>query len=233
MKKRRLIISKAIKSRFFRKLKRTTALFFLLFLVCYVCINIGVYTKSRDYIYTRADLIPQSYTALVLGASVYSSGRPSTVLADRLDKAIELYNCGKIKRFLLSGDHGKPFYDEVINMKTYLIDRGIPDSVIFTDHAGFDTYNSIVRAKEVFGVDSLIIVTQRFHLKRALFIARQKGLVVTGFVADAHTYPSMPYLMFRESFANIKAFIDVLFHKKPLFGGKKIPIKGDSKLSYD
>ncbi len=222
-----------IKSSLFRRLKRATALFILLFLLFYFLVNICVYTESRNFIYSDIDLIPGSYTALVLGASVYSSGRPSTVLADRLDKAIELFEHHKIKRFLLSGDHGKPYYDEVNNMKTYLKNRGIPDSVIFTDHAGFDTYNSIVRAKNVFEADSLIIVTQNFHLKRAVYIARQKGMVVNGFAADSHTYPSMPYLLFRESFANLKAFIDVFFNFNPVFGGEKIPIKGSSRLSYD
>jgi SanA protein len=217
----------------FRKLKRATALFFVLFLVVYIFINLLVYLQARDYLYTDVHLVPASYTALVPGASVFSSGRPSAVLADRLDKAIELYEHNKIKRFLLSGDHAKPHYDEVNNMKAYLVEHGIPDSIIFTDHAGFDTYNSMVRAKEIFGVDSLIVVTQEFHLRRAIYIARHKGLVVNGFKADKRRYTSLPYLMFRESFANIKAFLEVLFNVHPVYGGEKIPIKGNSGASWD
>jgi len=217
----------------FRKLKRTTALFFIVFLVLYMLINLKVFIEAKDYLYTDPDLIPGSYTALVPGASVYSGGYPSTILADRLDKAIELWQHNKIKRFLLSGDHAKPHYDEVNTMKDYLTERGVPDSIIFMDHAGFDTYNSMVRAKEIFEVDSLIVVTQKFHLRRAIYIARHKGLVVNGYIADKRSYVSMPYLLFRESFADIKAFLEVLFDAHPVHGGSKIPIKGPANLSWD
>jgi SanA protein len=227
------ILKKALKSSLFRKIKRTTTLFFIVFVVVYILINLKVFIGAKDYLYTDPELIPGSYTALIPGASVYSSGYPSTILADRLDKAIELYDHKKIKRFLLSGDHAKPHYDEVNTMKDYLTERGIPDSVIFTDHAGFDTYNSVVRARDIFEVDSLIVVTQKFHLRRAIYIARNKGLVVNGYIADNRSYTSMPYLYFRESFANIKAFFEVLFDTNPVYGGDKIPIKGKSSLSFD
>jgi SanA protein len=233
MKKLRLKIINGFKSRLFRKIKRATALILLFGIAFYILVNLNIYFESKGYIYSDPDQIPGSYTALVLGASVYSSGRPSTILADRLDKAIELYEHKKIKRFLLSGDHAKPHYDEVNNMKNYLIEQGIPDSIIFMDHAGFDTYNSMVRAKDIFEVDSLIVVTQQFHLPRAIYIARQKGLHVNGYTADKRSYTSMPYLYFRESFADIKAFFDVLFDTNPVFEGEQIPIRGDCKLSWD
>jgi SanA protein len=233
MKRIRNILKRALKSTLFRKLKRATALFFVIFLAIYIFINLIIFIQAKDYLYSNADLIPGSYTALVPGASVYSSGRPSAILADRLDKAIELFEHNKIKRFLLSGDHAKPHYDEVNNMKAYLVEHGIPDSIIFTDHAGFDTYNSMVRAKDIFGVDSLIVVTQEFHLRRAIYIARHKGLVVNGFRADKRRYSSLPYLVFRESFANIKAFVEVMFDAHPVFGGEKIPIKGPASASWD
>ncbi len=233
MNRIRNILTKALKSRLLRKLKWATALFFVIFLAFYIVINLVVFFQARDYMYTDADLVPAGYTALVPGASVFSSGRPSAVLADRLDKAIELWQHNKIKCFLLSGDHAKPHYDEVNNMKAYLVEHGVPDSVIFTDHAGFDTYNSLVRARDIFGVDSLIVVTQEFHLRRAIYIARHKGLVVNGFRADKRRYASMPYLLFRESFANIKAFLEVMFDAHPVFGGEKIPIKGPASASWD
>jgi SanA protein len=233
LKRIRNILTRALKSALFRKLKRTTALFFVVFLAAYLLINLAIHIQARDYLYTKADLVPASYTALVPGASVYSSGYPSAILADRLDKAIELYENHKIKRFLLSGDHAKPHYDEVNTMKDYLLEHGIPDSVIFTDHAGFDTYNSMVRARDIFGVDSLIVVTQRYHLRRAIYIARHKGLVVNGYCADKRSYTKMPYLLFRESFANIKAFFEVLFDVHPVYGGEKIPIKGSASASRD
>jgi len=233
MKKLYHIILKGLKSRLFRFIKRTTALFFVFGLLIFVLINLKVFIEAKSYMYADVDSIPGSYTALVLGASVYSSGRPSIILADRLDKAIELYEHNKIKRFLVSGDHSTATYDEVNNMKYYLLQRGIPDSVIFTDYAGFDTYNSIARAKDIFQVDSLIIVTQKFHLRRAIYIAKNKGLYVNGYIADKQGYTGMPYLYFRESFANIKAFFEVLFGVNPYYGGDKIPIKGSSRLSAD
>jgi SanA protein len=233
VKKLSLYILKGLKSKWFRSIKRATTLLLLLGFAFYIFINVKIYIDSKNYIYSDPDKIPASFTALVPGASVFSSGRPSAILADRLDKAIELFEHNKIKRFLLSGDHAKPHYDEVNNMRTYLCEHGIPDSVIFTDHAGFDTYNSIVRAKDIFGVDSLVVVTQNFHLYRAVYIAREKGLIVNGYIADKRSYTSMPYFYFRESFANIKAFIEVLLDTKPVYGGEKIPIRGDSRLSRD
>ena len=177
--------------------------------------------------------IPACYVALVPGASVYASGKPSPILADRLDKALELYQAGKVQRFLLSGDHGTRTYDEVNGMKSYLNQQGVPDSVIFTDHAGFDTYSSMFRAREIFGVDSAIIVTQTFHLRRALYIARKQGIIAYGYKSDMQRYPSLTYLKIRESLASVKAFFEVLFRVKPHFEGEKIPIKGSSRLSYD
>ncbi|MES1181178.1 MAG: ElyC/SanA/YdcF family protein, partial [Flavobacterium sp.] len=104
---------------------------------------------------------------------------------------------------------------------------------LFLDHAGFDTYNSMVRAKEIFNVKDAVVVTQAFHLSRAVYIARSKGLEATGIASDKHTYRSIGYLKFRESIANVKAFLEVTTNKAPHFLGESIPITGDSKLSYD
>jgi len=215
------------------KFKRICKYILLFFLVIYVFCNAVIYFSASKYMTSDISKIPSSYVALVPGASVFASGEPSPILADRLDKACELYKKGKVKRMLLSGDHGTRAYDEVNNMKAYLNRKGVPDSVIFTDHAGFDTYSSMVRARNVFEVDSLIIVTQAFHLRRAVYIARKQGLVAYGYKSDMRKYSSINYLQIRESFANIKAFFEVLFHVKPRFEGEKIPIKGDSSKSYD
>lgn len=217
----------------FRKL-----IFFILivspvFLSVLISADLAVIWISYGYIHNDADDLTPAYTVLVPGARVYSDGRPSQILTDRLDKALELYKAGKVKRFLLSGDHGILQYDEVNHMKDYLLSAGVPLSDIFTDHAGFDTYNSITRAKEVFEVNTMIIVTQKFHLKRAVFIARMKGLTVQGYVADKRKYASMPLLFFREKAARIKAFWEVQINRKPRFYGNKIPIKGNSINSHD
>lgn len=196
-------------------------------------INWHINSYSEDYIYEKTDSIPKCYTALVLGAFVYNNGNPSGILRDRLDKGIELYTKKKINRFLLSGDHGTFKYDEVNNMKEYLLNKGVSTKDIFLDHAGFDTYNSAVRAKEIFNVENVIIVTQEFHLARAVYIARKKGLNAFGAIADKLKYPSLPYLKKREWLARIKAFIEVVTNRDPKFLGPKIPITGDSRLSYD
>ena len=164
---------------------------------------------------------------------VYHSGYPSDYLKDRMDVAIELYKNKKVKRFLLSGDHGRKNYDEVNNMKKYLIDNGINTEDIFLDHAGFDTYNTMVRAKEIFQVTDAIIVTQEFHLSRAVYLARSKGITAFGIKADKRSYAAISKLKIRETIANVKAFIEVLINKSPKFLGSKIPITGNSKLSYD
>jgi SanA protein len=207
--------------------------FFIFLIILGVVANHAVVTKSKSLIYSNVDSIPSCYTAIVLGAHVTDSGYPSDFLKDRLDVAIELYKKNKVKRFLLTGDHGKLKYDEVNNMKKYLIENHINTADIFLDHAGFDTYNSMVRAKDIFEVKDAIIVTQEFHLPRALYIAVNKGLKVYGIKADRRQYSSIKRLNIREKIAIIKAFFEVSINRKPKFLGEKIPITGNSNLSYD
>lgn len=202
-------------------------------LVGIVLINVYIHFKSKSYIYSDVDKVPTCYTAIVLGAFVSNSGQFSNFLQDRLDKSIELYQNKKVKRFLLSGDHGRTNYDEVNNMKRYLLKRDVDTCDIFLDHAGFDTYNSMVRAKEIFKVTDAVVVTQKFHLTRAVYIARAKGLNAYGVIADKQGYSSLSLLKVREVLAKLKAFYEVLIDKSPRFLGEPIPITGDSRLSYD
>lgn len=188
---------------------------------------------SKNYIFSDISKIPSAYTALIPGSLVYGDSSLSLIVRDRVDKAIELYKAGKIKRFLVSGDHGTKKYDEVNCMKKYLKEQGVPEADIFLDHAGFDTYSSIVRAQKVFGVKDMIIISQNYHLDRALYIANKKGLTAYGFIADKRKYPGMGSFKLREYLANVKAFFYVLFNLSPHFLGPEIPITGDSKLSYD
>jgi SanA protein len=196
-------------------------------------LNSYIHKFSKLYIYDDVTQISSKFTVLVLGAHVGKDGTPSLVLRDRLKKAFILYTHGKVNRFLLSGDHGRKNYDEVNNMKIFLTGKGVPEQDIFLDHAGFDTYNSIVRAKEIFQVHDVIIVTQEFHLSRAIYIARKKGLDAYGCVAEITQQAPLKSLKLRESLANFKAFFEVLINRRPKFLGEKIPITGDSKLSYD
>lgn len=169
----------------------------------------------------------------MLGAKVYENGDLSGILKDRVDAAIELYENKKIKRFLLSGDHGRENYDEVNHMKKYLLNKGVPIEDIFLDHAGFDTYNSIYRAKKIFKVDSVIIISQAFHVKRAVYIAKYLDLQAQGYTADKHTYGIAKKMIIRESLANVKAFFELLFNREPKYLGAEIDIQGDSSKSFD
>jgi len=202
-------------------------------LLILIIANFVVIGNSKRFLYENISEVPKCYTAIVLGAKVQQNGTPSDYLQDRLDMAIELYHNNKISRFLLSGDHGQTSYDEVNNMKAYLINHGINTEDIFLDHAGFDTYNTMVRAKIIFKVQDAIIVTQKFHLPRAVYIARSQGIEAFGIKADKRQYAAMKSLKIREALSSVKAFTEVIINKSPKYLGEQIPITGDSKLSYD
>ncbi len=176
---------------------------------------------------------PRAHTALVLGARVYGDGRPSHILHDRLETGLALYRLGRVKKILLSGDHGTRAYDEVNRMKDFLIGRGVPPSDVFLDHAGFNTYDSLSRARDVFGADDIIVVTQRYHLPRALWIAHGLGLRARGVPADRRTYLMMRYYRFREVPATLKTWVDLARRRPPHHGGPPIPIRGDGRRSWD
>ncbi len=185
------------------------------------------------------DIVSGPYAAsadciLVLGAQVRSDGSVSLMLADRLDTALELYEAGVSDRILVSGDHARDDYDEVNAMRDYLMARGVPSSRIFMDHAGFDTYDSLYRARDVFEVRSCVVVTQEFHLKRALYIAGELGLEAQGVDAALHEYGRADYYRAREILARTKAYLDcVVLHSKPTYLGPVIPIGGDGNATVD
>jgi SanA protein len=179
--------------------------------------------------------VPRAQAALVLGAQVLPNGHPSRMLEDRIAAAAELYEAGKVDKLLLSGDHSRVVYDEVGTMRLQLLKRGIPAEDIFTDHAGFDTWDSAQRARRVFAVETAVVVTQRFHMARALYDARRAGLKVSGYEADrdAHGYGRvMGRLRVREAAARVKTLGDVLTGADPHFLGPVIPITGDGRTSW-
>ncbi|MGJ8684049.1 MAG: SanA/YdcF family protein [Nonlabens sp.] len=198
-----------------------------------IILQFHIKRSSRDVIFENADELEPAYVGLVLGASVRPDKSLSPILQDRVDKALELYEKGIIKRFLLSGDHGQKDYDEVNAMKTYLNNKGVPDQDIFLDHAGFDTYDSMFRAHEVFQIDKAIVITQKFHLPRAIYVGRKMGLELQGYIADNREYPGNAHFTRREWLANIKAWIELNIEKSPTYSGDAIPITGDSSLSHD
>ncbi|MSU73542.1 hypothetical protein EXS56_00175 [Candidatus Kaiserbacteria bacterium] len=181
------------------------------------------------YIALTIDGVPRTEVALVLGASVYR-GRPMPILAERADTAIALYKRGMVSKILVTGDNGALTHDEVTPVRKYLLDAGVASQDIFLDHAGFDTYSSMYRAREVFLVHSLTIVTQDFHLPRALWIARHLGLDAYGVVAEGGEHS--PYDYVREVPASIKAFLDVLINRQPKYLGPTIPLSGDGEVTW-
>lgn len=168
---------------------------------------------------------------LVLGARVWDNGSPSGILEDRLITGISAYKSDASDRLLMSGDHGQTDYDEVNAMKTYAIEQGIPSASVFMDHAGFSTYESLYRARDIFQVKTVLIVTQEYHLYRALYIAKQMGLEAYGLAADLHTYSGMPMFVAREILARNKDFFYTLFMPEPTYLGEQIPIWGDGDLT--
>lgn len=166
---------------------------------------------------------------LVLGAGVSDDGVPSLLLRDRLDTGIELYQSGVSDRLLMSGDHGRKNYDEVNSMKDYAVSKGAEPQEVFADHAGFSTYESMYRAKEVFGVDTVIIVTQEYHLYRALYIAEQLGLEAYGVPCKDVRYGGQGYRDAREVLARNKDFIYCMFKPEPWSVGElRYPIEGNA-----
>jgi SanA protein len=157
--------------------------------------------------------------ALVLGAGVRDDGTPSDVLRDRLDESLALYRAGRVRRIIVSGDHHTVTYDEPNAMRAYLEANGIPAEAIVMDHAGFDTYSSMWRAKNVFGVSRVVVVTQQFHLARAVWLARSLGMEAEGSAADRHLYRGIAWLQVREVVSRTKAYVDVKVGRTPRFAG--------------
>lgn len=170
---------------------------------------------------------------LVLGCLVKNNGVPSDMLHDRLRRGVELYEVGAAPKLLMSGDHGREDYDEVAAMKKFAIEAGVPSTDVFMDHAGFSTYESIVRAKEVFQAEKIVIVTQEYHLYRAIYLAQQLGLEAYGVSSDYRSYYGQTGRDLREILARVKDFGSCIFKPEPTYLGETIPINGDGNLTND
>lgn len=182
---------------------------------------------------TPADA-PCESVAVVLGAGVRADGTLSAVLEDRLFTAVELYRTGKVRKLLLTGDHGTTSYDEPGAMARWVEARGVPACDVFLDHAGFDTYASLARAKRVFGVERALVVSQAFHLPRALYVARQLGIEAVGVRADRRPYEKAVFYALRETFARAKAVLVAgLLRPDPRFLGARISLEGDGRVTRD
>lgn len=200
---------------------------FVLVIISVLVINIGVYAVTKPYIYNSANDVPSAQVALIPGAAILADGTLSSIFRDRADSAIALYEAKKVSKILVSGDNSTVSHNEVNPVRLYLLNKGIPDRDIFLDHAGFDTYSTMYRARDIFGVSSVLITSQSFHLPRAVFIARRLGMKAYGVNADVGHMLFSNYV--REMFADEKAVFDLVFNTKPKYLGDKIPITGDGR----
>ena len=197
--------------------------------LAYFAFNAIVVLSASSHI-TTMDECEESVCAIVLGAGVRADGSPTWMLRDRLDTAIKLYEDGKVDKILMSGDHHTTSYDEVNNMKQYAIDAGVPSEDIFMDHAGLCTYDTMNRAKNIFCLEKAIIVTQEYHLYRAVFLARSFGIDAQGVATDNNDYGTYQFIHnnIRESIARCKDFLYSIFKPDTTIMGDLIPITPES-----
>jgi SanA protein len=193
-----------------------------------------IWLVARESIYQNVDEVPEKEVAIVLGAKVNEDGSPSPVLADRLHAAELLYKRGKIKKIIVTGDHMAREYNEPLAMLQFLTQRGIPASDVFMDHAGFRTFDSMVRARRVFGVTDAVVCTQRFHLGRSVYLARQFGIDAVGLESDFRRYRHHSINLAREFIARTFALLDVhLLGTEPTHLGPPIHLSQDARITHD
>lgn len=209
------------------------------------CVLLGGIAAMIANRYVKKSTFPRIMTAeeaatlndvdciLVLGCQVKSDGVPSHMLEDRLRRGVELYKAQAAPKLLMSGDHGQDNYNEVGTMKQYAIDNSVPSSDVFMDHAGFSTYESMYRAKEIFGVKKVIIITQEYHLYRALYIADQMGIEAYGVAADYRTYWGQAKREIREILARCKDMLTTALGVPPTYTGEPISIHGNGDITND
>jgi vancomycin permeability regulator SanA len=218
-----------------RKTKITLYLFgtALLIVGLLLLINIYMVESAKGRIITEEKAAQESFDCiLVLGAGVWGE-RPSPMLEDRLLQGIKLYNIGVSDRLLVSGDHGSKEYDEVNIMKKFAVDKGVPSEHVFMDHAGFDTYSSLYRTRDIFKAEKIVIVTQKYHLYRSLYISKSLGLDAYGVASDPRLYAGQIKRDFREILARAKAFATVIIKPEPKYLGESIPVAGNGDITND
>lgn len=205
-----------------KKLLAIFILSFLIFTGCYFIIEFS----TKDRIYRELEAIPHNKVGLVLGTARHQvGGGINPYYQSRIDATIELFKAGKISYVLVSGDNGSVYYNEPNTIKKDLVAGGIPENKIYLDYAGFRTLDSMVRARIVFGLDSVTVISQEFHTERALFIASKKDLYAIGYSARDVGGSRGFKVQLREYFARVKVFLDLIFNTQPRFYGKRIEIE--------
>ena len=205
-------------------------------IIAVIIISINSYVKitTQKQIIQEDDIknLSDIDCIIILGAAIWGD-KPSPMLEDRLLEGINLYKNNVSNKIIMSGDHGRKEYDEVNIMKKYAIEKGVPSEKIFMDHAGFSTYESIYRAKEIFGAKKVIIVTQKYHLYRALYISNQLGIEAYGVAADPRQYAGATYRELREILARNKDFVKCILKPQPTYLGETIPVSGNGDVTND
>lgn len=196
-------------------------------------VNAAMLVGMRGSIVDENDIPSSADCVLVLGAGVRENGTPSPMLADRIATGVAVYRAGGAPKLLMSGDHGSPDYDEVNCMKSEAMKAGIPSEDIFMDHAGFSTYDSLYRAKYIFGAKKVVIVTQEYHLYRALYLANALGLEAVGVAADRQTYAGQSLRDAREAVARVKDMIFAIWQPESAVTGVKISLDGNGDITND
>ena len=215
-----------------KKILKIIIMVVIAFLITTFFINVYMINSTKDTIINEKEyeLLDNIDAILILGCKV-NGDYPSLMLEKRLDKGIELY-FKKNNKILLSGDHGNKDYDEVNVMKKYVIDNNISSKDIFLDHAGFNTYDSLYRVKEVFNARKIVIVTQKYHLYRSLYIAKHLGIEAYGIIADDVPYRSIMFKNeMREILSRDKNFFKVILKPKSKYLGEKIDLKSDGNIT--
>lgn len=217
-----------------KKMIKYVILVVAIFILIVLSINLYVKLSTKKQILTNNDYssLQNIDCIIVLGAGIWGD-KPSPMLEDRLLQAIDLYKKGVASKIIMSGDHGKAEYDEVNVMKKFAIEKGIPSEDIFMDHAGFSSYESIYRAKDIFEAKKVVVVTQEYHLYRALYIANSLGLEAYGVGADPRQYVGALYREVREILARNKDFIKCLYKPDPTYLGETIPVSGSGDITND
>lgn len=199
---------------------------FFLGIASFFWINHYVVSFSQNEILYDLEYIEPTKVWLVFWARVYSNGIPSPILRDRLDTAIKAYEKWKIERIIVSWDNSTQYYDEPTNMKRYLVDLWVLEEHVYLDYAWFDTFDSIYRASYIFWVNDIVLFTQDYHLKRAMYISKRLWINTQGMSSDLQQYRDIDYFERRELFSRIKAFAELeIFPSEPRFLGEKIEIK--------
>ncbi|MEQ8201418.1 MAG: ElyC/SanA/YdcF family protein [Syntrophomonadaceae bacterium] len=208
-------------------------LLLVVLVAAFLAVNYYVAGVGARHMHSGQD-VPKADAIIILGAYVQPDGTMSDMLKDRVTLGHELYLNGKAPRIIVSGDHGRHDYDEVNTMKDYLKNLGVGGQDIFMDHAGFSTYESLYRARDIFQAKKVIIVTQDYHLRRAVFIARELGLEAYGVASDRHDYGYMALNEVREMAARNKDFwLAKVLKPEPTFLGEATPVFGDGRATDD